>query len=131
MPGTTHSLSVGVVPASSAQRLAIACLGSGVLEYSLGPVADPASTITGEIVCDGVSQLEEFGLDAATANDLRIKTEVYTAWHVIASHDAAPSESPSGGPRAGRLPLGSSGQAILVRPIGVSWTTPDSLEVSI
>lgn len=41
----------------------------------------------------------------------------------------APVASPSDGSPAGRAPLGSPGQAILVRPIGASWTTPDSLEV--
>jgi hypothetical protein len=130
MPGATRSVSVGVVPASSAQRLALVCLGSGVLEYSLGPDAEPASAITGEVVCDGVPQLDEFSLDAAAANDLRIKTEVRTAWHVMASHDL-PGSAPSATLPPGRAPIGRPGQAILVQPIGASWTTPDSLEVTL
>jgi hypothetical protein len=41
-----------------------------------------------------------------------------------------PSTSPTQ-PPAARSPLGRPDQAILVRPIGASWTTPDSLEVTL
>jgi hypothetical protein len=131
-PGSTRSLSVGVLPASPTQRVAFACLGSGILEYTVGSTADPVTATTGEVVCDGVPELKEFSVDASGAQDLRITTDLRTAWHVIASHDDQPSASPtSGPPAAGRAPLGRPGQAVLVRPIGARWTTPDSLEVTL
>lgn len=130
MPGSTRSLSVGVLPASPTQRVAFVCLGSGVLQYTLGSTA-PVTAITGEVVCDGVPELDEFSVDTAGAQDLRITTELRTAWHVMASHDDPASASPSGRPPADRAPLGRPDQAILVRPIGASWTTPDSLEVTL
>ncbi len=130
LPHTTRSLSVGVLPASPTQRLALVCLGSGVLSYALASTSDPAAAINGEILCDGAPEFDVFSVDAAEAHDLRITTETLAAWHVMASHDAAPSESPSPGPPSGRVPLGRPDQAILVKPIGASWTTPDSLEVS-
>lgn len=130
-PGSTRSLSLGVLPASPRQRVAFVCLGSGVLRYTLGSTADPVTATTGEIVCDGVPELNEFSVDASGAQDLRITTDLRTAWHVIASHDEPPSASPTSGSPAGRAPLGRPGQAVLVRPIGASWTTPDSLEVTL
>lgn len=46
------------------------------------------------------------------------------------SGSPAPVPSPSSGLPKGRAPIGSSGQAILVTPLGASWMTPDSLEVA-
>ena len=86
-------------------------------------------------VCDGKTQPEGFTHDAEAGaqHEVFITTDSRTAWHVmigVVVPATGPAPSATGEPTAARSPLGRPDEAILVRPIGASWTTPNSLEVT-
>jgi hypothetical protein len=133
--GTLVTRSLGSIPDAAEYSISIVCLGPGQLAYSIGQPGRNDHLASSSTVCDGKTQPEGFTHDAeaGSQHEVFITTDSRTAWHVmigVVVPGPGPGPSASSEPTAARSPLGRPDEAILVRPIGASWTTPDSLEVT-
>lgn len=131
--GTLVTQPVGILPDATDYEINLVCLGPGEMPYSLGQPGRADFVMSSTITCDGQPKRESYsnGGGAIGPHEVYLSTDSRTAWHArIGVTGAAPSASPTQPPSA-RSPLGRPDQAILVRPIGASWTTPDSLEVTL
>ncbi len=132
--GTLVTQAIGILPDAPDYQINLVCLGPGEMPYSLGQPGRSDFVMSSTITCDGQPKNEFYsngGLALGT-HEVYLTTDSRTAWHVrIGVTGADPSTAPASPPPAARSPLGRPDQAILVRPIGSSWTTPDSLEVTL
>ena len=131
--GSHVTQSVGILPDATDYAINLVCLGPGEMPYALGQPGRGDFVLSSTITCDGNPKNEFFsnGAGAPGPHEVYITTDSRTAWHArISVSGAVPSARPTSPPPAARPPLGRPDEAILVRPIGGSSTTPDSLEVT-
>lgn len=131
--GTRVTQAVGILPDAPDYEIDLVCLGPGEMPYSLGQPGRSDFVTSGTITCDGKPKNESFsnGGGALGPHEVYLTTDSRTAWHARIGVIGAVSSMRPTPPPAARSPLGRPDQAILVRPIGASWTTPDSLEVTL
>jgi hypothetical protein len=131
--GTRVTQSVGILPDATDYAINLVCLGPGEMPYALGQPGRGDFVMSSTITCDGKPKNESFsnGAGPLGPHEVYITTDSRTAWHArIGVSGSVPSARPTSPPLAARSPLGRPDEAILVRPIGASSTTPDSLEVT-
>jgi hypothetical protein len=89
-PGTMVEKTVGRIPASATQRVAIGCLGPGTLTFTLGSPSSPETALVVETLCDGEA-LEHSNTPLIPGpQDLSISVDARIAWHIIATYEGEP-----------------------------------------